>query len=112
MNFAEIKPDDCMHQVSMDLAKEFRHMLHAQYCGMYRRNEEIAGVMPNVVLAGLTLLWLESVHTVFGTAEYESALRLVGGIRPNDELVAAEMKQAVRDFLRRSRWLPAKKRTA
>lgn len=110
MDFTNIKPDDCMHQVAIDVSAELRETLHELYRGMYLRGEELEGVMPNVVLAGLTLLWLESIHTVFGTADYETALRLVKGLRPNDPQVNDEMAQAARDFLRRSGRLPRRKK--
>jgi hypothetical protein len=110
MDFSELKPDDCMHTVAMDVAAELREAMRSLYVGMYQKNEDMQGAMPNVVLAGLSLLWLESAHTVFGTADYETALSLVKGIRPNDKEVEREMKQVARDFLRRSRWLPKRRR--
>lgn len=110
MDFSEIKPDDCMHTVSMDVTSELRDAVRSLYVGMYEKNEDLQGAMPNVVLAGLSLLWLESVHAVFGTADYETAISLIKGIRPNDKEIEQEMKQAARDFLRRSRWTPKRRR--
>lgn len=110
MDFSTVQPDDCMHTVSMTVSEDLRERVRELYLGMYQRSEEINGVMPNVVLAGLTLLWLESVHTVFGTADYESAVRLLKKIRPNDKVVTGEMRMAARDMLRRSGWTTKKKR--
>lgn len=110
MDFSEIKPDDCMHTVAMDVTAELRETVRSMYAGMYEKNEDLQGAMPNVVLAGLSLLWLESVHAVFGTADYETALRLLKGIRPNEKEIEQEMKQAARDYLRRSQWLPKRRR--
>ncbi len=111
MDFSAISPDDCMHKVSMEVADELRDTLRELYVGMYQRSETLDGTMPNVVLAGFTLLWLESVHAVHGTMDYETAISLLKSIRPDDPSVAKEMKRAARDFLRRSRWLPKQRRS-
>lgn len=111
MDFSEITPDQCMHQVSVDVAAELRETIRDLYGGMFMRAQEMEGVMPNVVLAGLTLIWLESAHAVFGTADYESAISLLRGIKPDDDAITTEMRQAARDILRRSKWLPRKRRT-
>lgn len=112
MDFSQVAAEDSMHEVTMTVASELRETLRGLYLGMYQRNAEFQGAMPNVVLAGLTLLWLEAVHTIHGTADYESALRLVKGLRPNVPEVEKEMRRAARDFLRRSRWLPKTRRDA
>ena len=111
MDFSSITPDDCMHKVSMEVADELRESLRSMYVGMYQQSETLDGAMPNVVLTGFTLLWLESVHAVFGTADYETAITLLKSIRPSEKAVSLEMKRAAGDFLRRSRWLPKKRRT-
>lgn len=110
MDFSTVQPDDCMHTVSMTVSEDLRERVRELYVGMYQRSDEIQGAIPNVVLAGLTLLWLESVHAVFGTADYESAVRLLKKIRPNDKQVTSEMRMAARDMLRRSGWAIRKKR--
>lgn len=112
MDFKRIQAEDSMHEVTMMVASELRESLRELYLGMYQRNEEFQGSMPNVVLAGLTLLWLEAVHTIHGTADYESALRLVKGLRPDVPAVEKVMKRAARDVLRRSRWLPKQRKNA
>jgi len=60
--------------------------------------------MANVVLAGLTLVWLESVHTVWNTPTGESAVGLMTQLRPDDKESKRDMQRAARDFLRRSGW--------
>lgn len=110
MDFSIVEADDCMHDVAVNVSAEVTDQLRELYRGMYARNEEFQGVMPNVVLAGMTLAWLGAVHAVFGTADYESALRLIKTIRPSDDDVTKEMKMAARDFLRRSRWLPKRRK--
>ena len=110
MDFSQVQPDDCMHTLAADVAEELRQHLRLLYIGMYKRSEELNGAMPNVVLAGVTLLWLEAIQTLFGTADYESAIRLVNGMRPNNDQVTREMRLAARDVLRRSGWLSKRKK--
>jgi hypothetical protein len=110
MIFEEVDDSTCMHAVSLGVAESLREHVREMYRSMFERNTELQGSLPNAVLAGLTLLWLESVHNVLGSMDYESAIRLVTDCRPNDKQVEKEMKQAARDFLRRSRWLPKVRR--
>ena len=112
MDFSKITADDCMHEVTMEVTSKLREDLRELYVGMYQRNADFEGAMPNVVLAGLTLLWLESAHALHGTADFESALSLLTGLRPSEPTVEKEMKRAAHDILRRSRWLPKQRRKA
>jgi hypothetical protein len=110
MIFEEVDESTCMHDVAFDVANHLREQVREMYRCMFERNSELHGTLPNAVLAGLTLLWLESVHNVLGSMDYETAIRLVADCRPTDKQVGKEMKQAARDFLRRSRWLPKVRR--
>lgn len=110
MMFDNVGEDTCMHDVSVEVASQLREPLREMFMQQYARAAELPNGMPNATLAGLTLLWLESVHAVFGTTDYESAIRLVSEIRPDKKVICREMAQAAHDFLRRSEWLPIKKR--
>lgn len=110
MNFDECDDETCMHDIAVSIAEELREPLRETYRAQYQRAAELEGGLENATLAGLTLLWLESVHAVFGTTSYESAIRLVSEIRPSEKRVCREMSQAACDFLRRSQWMPVKKR--
>jgi hypothetical protein len=110
MMFKEVDDSTCMHGVAFDVANHLREEVREMYRSMFERNVELQGSIPNAVLAGLTMLWLESVHNVLGSMDYESAIMLVTDCRPSDKQVEKEMKQAARDFLRRSRWLPKVRR--
>lgn len=109
MEFDHVTPDTCMHGVSLEFADELREMVHQNYVGMYLRNHEIGGGMDNIVLAGLTVVWLECVHSLMGTPDFESAIALLADMRPKERVVAKEMRMAARDFLRRSKWLPKRR---
>jgi predicted RNA-binding Zn ribbon-like protein len=111
MDFTAYTEGDCPHQASVDVAAALREVIRELYAGQFMRAAELEGTLPNMVLAGLTLAWLESAHAVFGTADYESAITLLRGIQPDDEVITREMRQAARDILRRSKWLPRKRRT-
>jgi hypothetical protein len=110
MDFTGVQDGDSMHELAMEVANDFREKARELYQGMYERNAELEGTMPNVVLAGMTLLWLESVERVHGTMDYETALSLVKEIRPSEKGIARHMRLVARDFLRRSRWLPKMRR--
>ena len=109
MDFSAVQSSDCMHDIAMQVAGEFREKARELYLGMYQRNADLEGTMPNVVLAGMTLLWLESLEAVHGTMDYETALALVKDIRPSEKEVGTRMRRIARDFLLRSRWLPKRR---
>lgn len=46
MDFSEIKPDDCMHTVSMDVTSELRDAVRSLYVGMYEKNEDLQARCP------------------------------------------------------------------
>ena len=104
MNFDDVHPDTCMHSVAVDVADEIREHVRDLYLRQHQRNQETDGGMANVVLAGLTMVWLESVHTVWNTPTSESAMCLLKGVKPEAREVKREMQRAARDFLRRSGW--------
>lgn len=110
MKFDDVDDQTCMHGLAVEVADELREPLRELFVGQYGRAEQLEARLPNAVLAGLTLLWLESIHAVFGTADYESAVQIVAGIKPNDKRVCREMSQAARDFLRRAEWLKLPRR--
>jgi hypothetical protein len=104
MNFDDVQADACMHSVTVDAADDIREYVRDLYLRQHQRNQETGGAMANVVLAGLTLVWLESVHTVWNTPTGESAVGLMHGLKPEARGVKREMQRAARDFLRRSGW--------
>jgi hypothetical protein len=104
MNFDEVDADACMHMLAVEVADELRSHVQELYSGQHQRNQETDGRMANVVLAGLTLVWLEAVHTVWNTPTGESAVGLMHGLKPESKGVKREMQRAARDFLRRSGW--------
>jgi hypothetical protein len=93
-----------MHAVALEVADEFLEHVRDLYSAQHIRNQETNGVMPNVVLAGLTIAWLEAVHASWGKAYGESAVSLMREVAPKGKGMHTEMKRAARDFLRRSRW--------
>jgi hypothetical protein len=104
MDFDNVSSGDCMHAVSIQVADDVRNHLKDLYSGLYARSEALPDGLPNVVLAGLTLVWLESVYNVFGSASYESAVSLLKQIRTENKTVRTGMRHAAHDFLRRSGW--------
>jgi hypothetical protein len=113
MTFDEVGVDDDMAEVAVRVGDEMRDKVRELYAAMCQRNRELYEEndrgMANVVLAGLTLVWLELVHNTMGTGHSESAITLLLNLRPQDRGVARDMKMAARDFLRRSRWLPKRR---
>ena len=105
MDFHHVDETSSMHRVAVEVADYFREHLYELYQAQHLRNHETGGIMANVVLAGLTIVWLEAVHASWNTPYGESALSVLRGVRPNAKGASLEMKQAARDFLRRSRWL-------
>lgn len=110
MIFDQVDENTCMHEKAFEVADILRVQVRELYEDMFRRNGELQGSIANAVLAGLTLLWLESVHNVFGSMDYESALNLVSDCKPSDRAVHREMRASTRDFLRRSGWIKSQRR--
>jgi|LakMenEpi03Aug12_release.lakeMendotaPanAssembly.Ray.scaffolds.fasta_scaffold716815_3 hypothetical protein len=104
VNFDDIKADDCMHMAAVEVSEELREHVNDLYVRLHRRNLETNGAMANIVLAGLTIVWMQSVHTVWNTVNGESAMSVLRGLRPGDKGEKREMQRAARDFLRRSGW--------
>jgi hypothetical protein len=104
IDFNEVQQADCMHEVSVHVKDELREHVADLYGRLIQRCDQLEDGMPNVVLAGLTLAWIETVYDVFGSATYESAVSLLRGISPDDKAVRRGMKQATTDLLRRSGW--------
>ena len=104
VNFDEIKSDDCMHMAAVAVSDELRDHINDLYVRQHKRNLETDGAMANIVLAGLTLVWMESVRTVWNTVNGESAMSVLRGLRPDSKEEKREMQRAARDFLRRSGW--------
>ena len=104
MNFDEVDPGTCRHSVAVDVADELRDHINELYLRQHQRTQETDGGMANVVLAGLTMVWLESVHTVWNTPTGESAVGLLKGLTPDTREDKRDMQRAARDLLRRSGW--------
>jgi hypothetical protein len=104
VDFHHVDETSSMCRVAVEVADDFRAHLRELYQAQHIRNQETNGIMANVVLAGLTIAWLEAVHTTWSTPYGESALSLLREIRPQTKAAHREMKHAARDFLRRSRW--------
>jgi len=104
MTFEDANADTCPRSLAMDVADELRAHIHDLYARQHQRNQETDGGMANVVLAGLTAVWLEAVHASWNTMLSESAMSVLRGMDPEDRDVKLAMKRAARDFLRRSGW--------
>lgn len=104
MTFENANADTCPHSLAIDVADELRDHIHDLYARQHKRNQETAGGLCNVVLAGLTAVWLEAVHASWNTMASESAMSVLRGMSPEDREVKMSMKRAARDFLRRSGW--------
>jgi hypothetical protein len=104
VDFHHVDETSSMCRVAVEVADDFREHLRELYQAQHARNQETNGIMANVVLAGLTIAWLEAVHATWSTPYGESALSLLRHLRPEEKLAYREMKHAARDFLRRSRW--------
>jgi len=104
VDFHHVDETSSMCRVAVEVADDFREHLRELYQAQHARNQETNGIMANVVLAGLTIAWLEAVHATWSTPYGESALSLMRHLRPEEKAAYWEMKHAARDFLRRSRW--------
>lgn len=111
MDFQDVDSETCQHHLALQIADEFRELFRGAYADMHLRNRQIGGGLSNVVMAGLTVVWLECVHSLSGSPDGESAIALLRDLSPGDRAVAKEMRMAARDFLRRSRWLPKQRTT-
>jgi len=111
MDFTRVDAETCQHGLAIEIADEFRQVFRDAYADMHLRNSQIGGGLANVVLTGLTVVWLECVHSLSGSPDGESAIALLRDLSPDDRAVAKEMRMAARDFLRRSRWLPKQRTT-
>jgi len=104
VDFHHVDETSSMCRVAVEVADDFREHLRELYQAQHARNQETNGIMANVVLAGLTIAWLEAVHATWSTPYGESAVSLMRHLRPEEKAAYWEMKHAARDFLRRSRW--------
>lgn len=104
MTFDDVDHGTCMHGLSVDVADDIRSYVGGLFAQQHARNLETDGAMANVVLTGLTLVWLEAVHGHWNTVASESAISLLRGLKPEDRETGKEMRRAARDFLRRSGW--------
>lgn len=104
MVFDNADADTCPHALATDVADELREHVRDLYARQHKRNVETDGGMANVVLAGLTAVWLEAVHACWNSMLSESAISVLRGMSPEDRETKRSMKRAARDFLRRSRW--------
>lgn len=104
MTFDDVDAETCMHTLSIDVAAEFREQLAQMYQNLHARNAAINGGLANVVLAGLTLVWLEAVYESWNTPYGESAMSIMRRLKPDTKEVKRGMQRAARDFLRRSRY--------
>jgi len=80
-----------MHAVALEVADEFLEHVRDLYSAQHIRNQETNGVMPNVVLAGLTIAWLEAVHASWGKAYGESAVSLMREVAPKGKGMHTEI---------------------
>ena len=110
MDFEQVQSTDCMPEVSIQVADEIREDVKQIYIRMLERCQQLDDGMPNVVLAGLTLVWIEACHNIFGSASYESAISLLSAIKPDDRETRKAMKRAAADLLRRSGWALKRRR--
>jgi len=104
VDFDKVTQDDCMHDLAVKVSDDVMDKINDLYSGLYAKSEALSDGLPNVVLAGLTLSWLQCVYNVFGSASYESAVTLLRSIRPTDRDTRSGMRHAAHDFLRRSGW--------
>ena len=104
MDFQSVDPESCQHTTAIELSNELREHINDLLASQTLRNQEVGGGLCNVVLAGLTIAWLDTVYSHWNTVSGESAMSLLKALRPQDKEVARSMRRAARDFLRRSGW--------
>jgi hypothetical protein len=104
MSFEDVHADTCMHSVAIGVADDIGRYIQDLYDAQHARNQETDGAMANVVLAALTIVWLDAAHTAWNTPAGESAISLMRGLKPGHKGRKREMQRAARDFLRRSGW--------
>lgn len=104
MDFQSVDPESCQHTVALAVADHLRDELQELWQQQHSRGQETGVGLANVVLAGLTIVWLESVTAQWNTVHGESAMSLLRGLRPGTKEETTDMKRAARDFLRRSNW--------
>lgn len=109
MTFDDVDNDACMHGLTFEVADDLREHYVELMKSMFVRRNQLEDGMPNVVLAALTVLWLEAVHSSLGTIDYESAISILRDVKPKEKGQAKEMRSAARDFLRRAYWLPKRR---
>ena len=103
MIFNDIDDDTCMPTLAAEVAKELSDHINKLYDSQATCHQEGHSVA-NVVLAGLTLAWLDAVHNCWNTMPCESAMSVLRAIGPEDRSTKRDYKLAARDFLRRSGW--------
>ena len=104
MDFHSVDPASCQRTAALAVAEHLREELRDLWRQQHERNLETGGGIANVVLAGLTIVWLESVAAQWDTVYGESAMSLMRGLRLGTKEETTDMKRAARDFLRRSNW--------
>jgi hypothetical protein len=104
MEFDDIDADTCPYHAAMDVADNIRSHVMELYQKQAARSSELESGLTNSVLAGLTIVWIEAVHSSWNTMFSESAMAVLRGMSPEDKQTRREMKRAARDFLRRSGW--------
>ena len=110
MDFDEVQSADCMPEVALRVADDISLHVRQIYLSMLERCKDLDDGLPNVVLAGLTLVWLEECQDLFGSASYESAVSILRSIRPQDKEMRGRMRSAAADLLRRSGWSPRRRK--
>lgn len=110
MDFEQVDSTDSMPAVCIQVADDIRDHVRDVYQRMLQRSRELEDGLPNVVLAGLTLVWIESAYNIFGSASYESAISMLSTIKPESKEARQGMKRAAADLLRRSGWAIKRRR--
>lgn len=104
MDFDDVESNDCMPEVALRVADDIGLHVRQLYLGMIERSAYLENGLPNVVLTGLTIVWLEQCQELFGSASFESAVSMLRSIRPHSNEIQLKMKRSAADLLRRSGW--------